>query len=318
MENEVYDVVIIGSGPSGLTAATYTSRANLKTLVLAGEKWGGQLMNTTEVENFPGFPEGIQGPELMQKLRQQAERFGAKIIEQNATKVEKDPADSSLFLVHYSSLIYKARTVIIATGADPTWLCLPNEKRLIGRGVSSCAPCDAFFFKGKKVAVVGGGDAALEEALYLTKFASEVVIIHRRGEFRASKIMQDRAVTNPKIKVLWNTEVADILGENKVEGLSLRTTTDGQQKIEQVPFDGLFVAIGHSPNSKIYEGTVELDEKGYIKRKPTGSFETTTSVPGIFVAGDVHDFRYRQAVTAAAFGTQAALEVEKWLTAQER
>ncbi len=319
MEN--YDVAIIGSGPAGLTAAIYTSRANLKTLVIAGEKWGGQLMLTNTVENFPGFPDGIQGPELMEKMKTQTEKFGAKIVLENATKIEKH---DSLFLVSCILDIYHARSVIVATGADIQWLGLPNEQRLIGHGVSSCAPCDAFFFKGKKVAVVGGGDAAMEEALVLTKFASEVTIVHRRDAFRASKIMQDRVLSNPKIKVVWNSEVVDILGQEKVEGIVIKTTnsvppTAGQvtspkaANSYQLPVDGLFVAIGHSPNSKIFEGMVELDEKGFVKRVPREGFETTTSTDGIFVAGDVHDYHYKQAITAAAYGCMAALEVEKWL-----
>jgi thioredoxin reductase (NADPH) len=288
---EIFDVVVVGSGPAGLTAALYTSRANLKTLVLAGVKWGGQLMLTTEVENFPGFPEGVQGPELMEKMKAQAEKFGAKIMLEDAIATLQH---DGVFKINNK---YQAKAIIIATGADTQWLGLPNEQRLIGHGVSSCAPCDAFFFKSKKVAVVGGGDAAMEEALTLAKFASEVTIIHRRNTFRASKIMQDRVLHNSKIKVLFNEEVADVLGTDHVEGLKLKS---GQTLV----VDGLFVAIGHKPNSQIFTGLVELDHKGYI---------TKPLVDGIFIAGDIRDYRYRQAITAAAAGCQAAMEVEKWL-----
>ncbi|MCL4398007.1 thioredoxin-disulfide reductase [Patescibacteria group bacterium] len=302
---EIFDVAIIGSGPAGLTAGIYTSRANLKTLILAGAKWGGQLMLTTEIENYPGFPEGIQGPQLMEKIKKQAEKFGAHIKFQDATKVQKE---NDLYLVSCNLETYRARAVIIATGADTQWLGLPNELRLIGHGVSSCAPCDAFFFKDKKVAVVGGGDAAMEEALVLTKFASEVTIIHRRDSFRASKIMQDRALSNPKIKVLYNTEVVDVLGQDKVEGLVLKKTSNQQPATSQLAVNGMFVAIGHKPNSQIFDGLVELDQKGYISK---------SLMDGVFIAGDVQDYKYRQAVTAAAYGTMAALEVEKWLENQK-
>lgn len=323
---EIFDVAIIGSGPAGLTAAIYTSRANLKTVVIGGVKWGGQLMLTTTVENYPGFPEGIQGPELMEKMKSQAERFGAKIVLEDATKVEKSSElgvqssengsstpDYRLLTPNFS---YSAHAVIVATGADTTWLGLPNEQRLIGHGVSSCAPCDAFFFKGKKVAVVGGGDAAMEEALVLTKFASEVTIVHRRDAFRASKIMQDRVLNNPKIKILWNIEVVDILGENGVEGLILRSTTNSQLPTTNFPIDGLFVAIGHTPNTEIFKDLIELDEKGYVKKttlEEHKEYPSMTNVEGVFVSGDVHDYKYKQAVTAAGFGCQAALDVERWL-----
>ncbi len=296
-----FDVAIIGGGPAGLTAAIYTSRANLKTLVLAGEKWGGQLILTTTVENFPGFPEGIQGPELMEKMKAQAEKFGSQIVFETVTSIRR--SDANRFTLSANRSQYNARSVIVATGADTVWLGLPNEQRLIGHGVSSCAPCDAFFFRDKKVAVVGGGDAAMEEALVLTKFASEVTIIHRRDTFRASKIMQERVLSHPKIKVLWNTEVIDVLGEGNVTGLSLQTEGNNST----LPFDGLFVAVGHKPNSQIFGDLVETDEKGYIIKSKT---------PGLFIAGDVQDHTYRQAVTAAAFGTMAAMQVEKWLENQ--
>lgn len=282
---ELYDVAIIGSGPAGLTAAIYTSRANLKTLVLAGEKWGGQLMLTTAVENYPGFPDGILGPELMEKMKQQAERFGAKIIFENA-EILKQVQDDKFKINNYFS-----KAVIVATGAETKWLGLPNEQRLIGHGVSSCAPCDAFFFKGKKVAVVGGGDAAMEEALVLTKFANEVIIIHRRDAFKASKIMQDRVKNHPKIKIMFNTEIVDILGQDKVEGLVLKNTLE--PRTYNLVTDGLFVAIGHKPNDEL--------------------LKNLEGVEGVFVAGDVIDLKYKQAVTAAGFGCQAALDAEKWL-----
>lgn len=300
--NNIYDVAIIGSGPAGLTAAIYTARANLKTLVLAGEKWGGQLMLTTDVENFPGFPDGIQGPELMERLKAQAEKFGAKVVLENAQTIKKA---GNVFQINS----YQAKSVIIATGADTKWLNLPNEQRLIGHGVSSCAPCDAFFFKDKRVAVVGGGDAAMEEALVLTKFASEVTIIHRRESFRASKIMQDRVLNNPKIKVLFNEEVTNVQGSDHVTGLTLKGGS-------QLTLDGLFIAIGHTPNTQIFTDLIELDEKGYVKKTTDSEhqdYPTMTNVEGVFVSGDVHDYRYKQAVTAAGFGCQAALDVEKWL-----
>ena len=319
MENEIRDVIIIGSGPAGLTAALYSARANLKPLVLAGVAWGGQLMLTTDVENYPGFVDGIQGPDLMVNFRKQAERFGAEIKNEDVTKVD---FGKSPFTVSVGETGYQSRSVIIATGAETNWLGLPNEQRLIGRGISSCAPCDAFFFKGKKVIVVGGGDSAMEEALVLTKFASAVTIVHRRDEFRASKIMLDRAQKNDKISFVLNSQVVDVLGKDKVEGVKIKDTKTGEEK--EMPIDGIFVAIGHSPMTKILKGQVELDERGYVVRRPvkdqsTGLFtyKTMTSVAGIFVAGDVHDYHYRQAVTAAGYGCAAALEVERWLDSQE-
>ncbi len=279
-------MAIIGSGPAGLTAAIYASRANLKTILLAGQKWGGQLMLTTTVENFPGFPEGIQGPQLMENMKTQAEKFGAKIILEDAIAALQH---DGVFKINNK---YQAKSVIIASGADTVWLGLPNEQRLIGHGVSSCAPCDAFFFKGKKVAVVGGGDSACEEALFLTKFASEVTIIHRRDKLRASKIMQDRVLNNPKIKVLFNTEVVDVLGETHVEGLLLKDASH-QSLVTSHSFDGLFVAVGHKVNDQ------------FVK--------DLAGVEGVFIAGDVVDLKYKQAVTAAATGCQAAMDVEKWL-----
>ena len=302
MDN-IYDVIIIGSGPAGLTAGIYTSRANLKTLMIAGTKWGGQLMLTTDVENFPGFPEGIQGPDLMTNMRKQMERFGVEIKDEDVMGVdfEKRP-----FTVNTSQGSYLGKSVIVATGAATQWLNVPGEQELIGRGVSSCAPCDAPFFKGKKVIVVGGGDAAMEEALVLTKFASEVLIVHRRAEFRASQIMQERVKNNPKIKIKFNAEVVEITGKEKVEKVKFK---DGSE----MEIDGVFVAIGHKPASKIFEGKIDLDEKDYIKRQGE-KYQTMSNVEGVFVAGDVHDYHYRQAITAAGYGCEAALDAERWLS----
>ncbi len=306
----LYDVIIIGSGPAGLTAAVYTTRGALSTLVLAGSKWGGQLQLTTDVENYPGFPEGIQGPELMDKMRKQAERFGAKIVDADVDEVDfsgREMRGVRVMGAIADKNTYLGKSIIIATGADTQWLGLPSEQKLIGRGVSSCAPCDAPFFKEKKVIVVGGGDSAMEEALVLTKYASEVTIVHRRDEFRASDIMQKKVLSNPKIKVIWNSTVEEILGEDRVTGVVLKNVkTEEQRNIET---GGVFVAIGHLPSTRIFKGQIELDEKGYVK-----VFDhTKTSVEGVFVAGDVHDHHYRQAVTAAGYGCQAAMDCERWL-----
>ena len=303
-QENLWDIVIIGSGPAGLTAAIYTSRGAASTLVLAGSTWGGQLMLTTEVENFPGFPEGVMGPDLMLKMRQQAERFGSVVKEEDTREVV---TSENGFLVKTDNSSYKARSLIVASGAATKWLDAPGVKELIGRGVSSCAPCDAYFFKDKRVAVVGGGDSAMEEALVLSKFANEVIIIHRRDEFRASKIMQDKVFASPKIKVLWNTEVKEAKGKEKLETLVL--FNNKTQEVKEESFDGLFVAIGHVPQSEVFKGLLELDEKGYVKVFD----KTKTNVTGIFVAGDVHDFRYRQAVTAAGFGCMAALDALSYL-----
>jgi thioredoxin reductase (NADPH) len=301
---DVPKVIILGSGSAGLTAAIYAARAQLDPLVIAGTQQGGQLTLTTDVENYPGFVEGIQGPQLMETMRKQAERFEVDFIDDDATSVDfrRRP-----FMVKVRDTDYHAHAVIIATGASTNWLGLPNEQRLIGHGISSCAPCDAFFFRGKEVAVVGGGDSAMEEALVLTKFATRVTIIHRRDRFRASKIMVDRALKHGKIKVLWNTVVEDIIGDGSLQGLMLRDVTTGHRHDFRV--DGLFVAIGHHPNTELFRGQVELDAKGYIVLKQ----HTMTSVEGVFAAGDVHDTRYRQAVTAAGWGCMAAMDVEKYL-----
>ncbi|MBI2430475.1 MAG: thioredoxin-disulfide reductase [Candidatus Levybacteria bacterium] len=302
----MHDVIIIGSGPAGLTAAIYTTRANLKTLVVAGGKWGGQLMLTTLVENYPGFSEGIQGPDLMMAMRKQAQRHGAEVVEEDFTEGDftKKP-----FVVKTATKSFEGKSVIIATGADTKWLGVPGEKERIGRGVSSCAPCDAPFFRNKKLIVVGGGDSAMEEALVLTRFAEKVTIIHRRDSLRASQILQQRAKNNPKITFLFNTTVEEIQGLEKVTGVKLKNNQTG--KITDMPIDGVFVAIGHAPNSRIFQG-LEIDEQGYIAVHN----HTKTNIEGVFVAGDVHDAKYRQAITAAGFGCAAALEAERWLDSQ--
>jgi thioredoxin reductase (NADPH) len=306
MENK-YDVIIIGSGPSGLTAAIYTTRANLKTIVIAGEKWGGQLQLTSLVENFPGFPEGIQGPDLMLNMRKQAEHHGAEFIDENFKTADfsKRP-----FTVTVGDRILTSRAVIIATGADAMWLGVPGEEEKIGKGVSSCATCDAAFFRNKVVMVVGGGDSAMEEALVLSKVATSVTLIHRRDSFRASQIMQDRVKKTPNIKIMFNSEITEVDGGLKVEKVKIKNTQTNQ--VEELPVDGVFVAIGHIPNTKSFQG-IELDEKGYVKVQN----HYRTNVEGVFVAGDVHDRDYRQAITAAGFGSAAALETERWLATQE-
>jgi len=299
-----WDVAIIGSGPAALTAAVYTTRGAASTLIIGGEKWGGQLMLTTQVDNYPGFPEGIQGPDLMAAMRQQAERFGAMFLQKNAANVDfsKKP-----FEIDAEGQKYLTISVIIATGALTKWLDAPGVQEFIGKGVSSCAPCDAPFFKGKKVAVVGGGDSAMEEANVLTKYASEVTVIHRREEFRASVAMQRKVMTSPKVKILWNTEVKEVAGTNKVEKVVLVNNKD--QTTSELAIDGLFVAIGHKPDSDIFKGPIEMDERGYIKIQD----RTMTNLPGVFVAGDVHDPVYKQAVTAAGFGCMAGMEALRFL-----
>lgn len=310
----MYDVIIIGSGPAGLTAAIYTTRANLKTLVVAGGKWGGQLMLTTDVENYPGFPEGILGPELMQKFRKQAERFGAEIVDTDFVSGDFTRSTGSgqakSFTVTAGGKQYEGKSIILATGADPKWIGIPGEAELVGHGVSTCAPCDAFFFKNKRVIVVGGGDSAMEEALVLTKFATEVTIVHRSENLRASEIMQKRAKENPKIKFLFNTEMKEISGEGHVEKVKLFNNKTKEES--ETAIDGVFVAIGHIPNTKVFKG-IDLDEKGYVKVYD----HTRTNVEGVFTAGDVHDWHFKQAVTAAGFGCMAALEAERFLDGVE-
>ena len=300
------DLAIIGSGPAGYTAGIYASRASLKPVLFEGLESGGQLMLTTDVENYPGFDSGIMGPDLMQIFKKQAERFGTEIKTETINSIKKIDGGFSLESAKDS---YEFKSVIISSGASAKWLDIKGEKELQGHGVSACATCDGFFFKEKEVIVVGGGDSAMEEALFLTKFATKVSIVHRRDSFRASKIMQDRVLDNDKIEVLWNKEVTEIHGSESVESVSLSDTKDGSSS--EVNIDGVFMAIGHTPNVDFLAGLVELDEKGYVK---TGfTTETSTSVPGVFAAGDVADSIYRQAVTAAGTGCQAAIDAERWL-----
>ena len=302
------DVIIIGSGPAGLTAAVYTARAGLFPLVIEGLQPGGQLTITSEVENFPGFPEGIQGPRLMDRMRAQAERFGSEHLYDLVTKVD---FSASPFKVWVGETLYEAKTVILSTGASARWMGLDAEQRLLGRGVSACATCDGFFFRDQEIAVVGGGDSALEEAIFLTRFASRVTLIHRRDEFRGSKIMQARVLENEKIDVAWNSVVDDILGKEGVTGLRLKDTKTGA--LRELPVTGVFMAIGHAPNTGVFKGQVDLDGQGYVVVKQ----HTETNVPGVFAAGDVVDKRYRQAITAAGQGCAAALDAEKYLGENE-
>lgn len=301
----LYKLIIIGSGPAGYTAGIYAGRAGLNPLLFAGEKSGGQLMNTTMVENWPGAKDGVMGPKLMQDLREQAEKFGAKIVDKQVTKVDFSQRPFKV----YTPEMYSTEAVIVAVGAESIRLNIPGEERLLGRGVAVCAVCDAPFYKDKKAVVVGGGDAAAEDALALTKFAKEVVLVVRRDELRASKIMQDRVKNNPKIKILWKSQVTEILGENKVEAVQIN-------KGKELPVDGVFLAIGHKPASEIFSGQLDLDEKGYLKTNFMKDYPTMTNVAGVFGAGDVVDFRYRQAVTAAGMGCQAAIDAERWLENQ--
>ena len=311
-ENKIHNVVIIGSGPAGLTAAIYAGRANLNPVVVDGMQPGGQLMITSEVENYPGFPEGITGPELMDRFRAQAERFGTTYITDEATSVDVSGKPFKVNLGDGAPL--HAHSIIIASGASAKWLGLPGEQRLMGRGVSACATCDGFFFRDKVVTVVGGGDTAMEEANYLTRHASKVIVIHRRDEFRASKIMARRTMENPKIEIMWNSVPTEILDEGegmKVAAVRVKNIITGE--VQDVACDGFFVAIGHEPNTKIVRDILAQDNRGYLLHKPNSSL---TDIPGVFVAGDVHDRHYRQAITAAGAGCMAAIDCEHWLEAE--
>jgi thioredoxin reductase (NADPH) len=307
--SETYDVVIVGSGPAGYTAALYAARANLDVLVFQGFEVGGQLMLTSDVENYPGYRDGVMGPDMMDDFEAQAARFGAKMRPENVERVDFSERPFKLWAEDEDEPV-RARSVVIATGAKAKWLGLPGEERLKGRGVSGCATCDGFFYKDKRVAVVGGGDTAMEEALFLTKFAAEVLLIHRRDHFRASKIMLDRAQKNPRITFITNTVVEDVIGEDSVEGVRIRNLETGEER--ELEVDGFFAAIGHAPATGIFKDQVEMDEGGYIIQHE----HTMTSVPGVFAAGDVSDKRYRQAVTAAGDGCRAAIDAERWLEEQ--
>ena len=312
-------VIIIGSGPAGLTAAIYSARANLSPLVIEGEpsstsdQPGGQLMLTTEVENYPGFPEGIMGPDLMQNFRSQAERFGASFLTQKVTRVDFSHTPFQVWIgdPNAEEASYSADSVIVSTGARSVMLELPNEFELVGHGLSTCATCDGFFFRDQEIAVVGGGDSAMEEATFLSRFASKVTIIHRREELRASKIMQERAFSNPKIDFLWNHEVIRYIGESKLEGITVRDVNSGNEK--NIDLSGLFIAIGHKPNTDIFINQLDLLDNGYVATKPDSSL---TNVSGVFACGDVQDFTYRQAITAAGSGCMAAIDAERWLEEQ--
>ena len=319
MENSnIYDVIVLGSGPAGFTASIYATRAGRKTLQIAGVKWGGQLMLTTLVENFPGFADGIQGPDLMVAMRKQTERLGVEILnlEITATNFSKQP-----FEITAEGKKFLAKSVIVATGADSIWLNVPGEMQLRGKGVSTCATCDAFFFRGKDVIVVGGGDSAMEEALFLSQMTKSVTIIHRRDSFRASKAMQERVFKEKKIKIIWNSAITKYNGKDKLDGVTLKDLNNGKEN--EMKIDGVFVAIGHKPNSEIFKG-LEVDGKGYIKRREVKDengilkYRSATNIDGVFTGGDVHDYRYRQAITAAAFGCMAALDADKYLMEQEK
>jgi thioredoxin reductase (NADPH) len=308
--SDVRNVIIIGSGPAGYTAALYAARANLHPLVIGGAvSGGGALMTTTDVENFPGFPDGIMGPDLMFAMRAQAERFGAEVLDDDATSVD---LTADIKTVSTDSTTYRAKAVIVATGSSYRYLGLENEQRLLGHGVSACATCDGFFFRGQDIAVIGGGDSAVEEATFLTRFADTVTLIHRRDALRASKIMQDRALSNPKIRFLWNTVVTDVLGDDKVSGLALRSVKSDETS--ELPVTGMFVAIGHDPRSELFKGQLDMDDAGYLL---VAHPSTKTNIPGVFASGDVVDHIYRQAVTAAGTGTAAALDAERYIAALE-
>lgn len=306
----LHNVIVIGSGPAGYTAALYTSRAGLEPLLFSGLEPGGQLMITSDVENYPGFPEGITGPEMMSLFRKQTERFGTTIRDEHVTRLDLSQRP---FRVEANGASYEARTVILATGASAKWIGLPSEDALKGKGVSACATCDGFFFRGKEIVVVGGGDTAMEEATFLTRFASRVYLVHRRDALRASKIMQERAMSNEKIKFLWNSAIAEIhdVNENRVTGVTLKNVQTNETS--HLPVEGVFVAIGHQPNSQLVQGALDTDEQGYVKVEP---FSTRTKVPGCFACGDLTDHVYRQAITAAGMGCMAAIDAERFLEAE--
>ncbi len=311
-DGSVRDVIIIGAGPAGLTAAIYAARANLNPLMIEGYFSGGQLMDTTEVENYPGFKDGIMGPDLMAEMRAQADRFGTEFLTKDVTEVD---LTGDVKKVWVEGDLFLAKTVIISTGATANWLGLENETRLKGRGVSACATCDGFFFRDKAVCVVGGGDSAMEEATFLTKFASKVYVIHRRDEFRASKIMVKKAADNPKIEFVMNATVVDVLGDEVVTGVRLKNTKTGEES--DLAVDGMFLAIGHTPNTKLFAGQIDVDEKGYIITSSDKRQISATNLPGVFACGDVQDDHYQQAITAAGSGCQAALDAEHYIEAQE-
>ena len=318
--SDIRNVIIIGSGPAGLTAGVYTARASLEPLILEGEpsstsdQPGGQLMLTTDVENYPGFPEGIMGPELMMNFRAQAVRFGAEVHTVKASRVDLSERPFKVWVGDPDTPepTHLAHSIIVSTGAQSLMLDLPRESELIGHGLSTCATCDGFFFRDQEIAVVGGGDSAMEEAIFLTKFASKVTIIHRRDELRASKIMQDRAFANPKIEFLWNHQVVEYLGDSKISGVKVESTVDGA--VRELDLDGIFIAIGHEPNTALFAGQLDMKDNGYLLTQPG---RTATNVPGVFASGDVQDDYYRQAVTAAGSGCQAAIEAERWLEDNE-